>query len=82
MKSEMRRSLANQSFEEKIAKVGELIRLAKATKKGDTIPERLDIAAAKLDAGKGVPIEEVRENISRWAKSSRTYSSGRSFNEG
>ena len=27
MKSEMRRSLANQSFEEKIRKVGELIRL-------------------------------------------------------
>jgi hypothetical protein len=92
MKTEMRRSLANQSFEEKIRKIGELIRLAKAAKKRDTIPERLDIAAAQLDAGQDVPIEKVRENVSRWAKSPRTSlsrrsltkedSSGRSSNEG
>ena len=28
---------------------------------------RLDKAAAELDAGKGVPIERVRENIRGWA---------------
>ena len=28
---------------------------------------RLDRAAAELDAGKGVPIERVRENIRGWA---------------
>jgi hypothetical protein len=32
MKSEMRRSLANQRFEEKIRKVGELIRLSRKMK--------------------------------------------------
>jgi hypothetical protein len=33
MKSEMRRSLANQRFEEKIRKVGELIRLSRKMKR-------------------------------------------------
>ena len=42
----------------------------------------LDKAAAELDAGKGVLIEQVRDDIRRWAQSSRTFSSGRSFNEG
>ena len=27
----------------------------------------LDQAAAELDAGKGIPIERVREDIRRWA---------------
>jgi len=67
VKSEMRRSLANQSFEEKIAKVSELIRLAKASGKGGKILAQLDTASAQLDAGRGVPIAKVRENIGRLA---------------
>jgi UDP-N-acetylglucosamine enolpyruvyl transferase len=76
MKSEMRHVLARQSFEDKIRKVGELIRLAAklkaerlgATTEDDAVLEGLDIAAAQLDAGKGVPLERVREQIHEWAK--------------
>jgi hypothetical protein len=79
MKSEMRDVLARQSFEDKIRKVGQLIRLAAklkaersaTTTEDDAVLKQLDIAAAQLDAGKGVPIEKVRENIGRWAKSPR-----------
>jgi hypothetical protein len=31
----------------------------------------LDNAAAELDAGKGVPVERVRETIRQWAKNPR-----------
>ena len=76
MKPEMRHVLARQSFEEKIRKVSELIRLAAklkaerlgATTEDDAVLERLDIAAAQLDAGKGVPLERVHEHIHEWAK--------------
>ena len=33
--------------------------------------EGLDIAAAQLDAGKGIPIGRVREDIRRWVKNSK-----------
>ena len=56
MTPEMRHKLAQQPFEEKIRKVGELL-------------ASLDKAAAELDAGKGVPIERVREDVREWAKS-------------
>jgi len=70
MESEMRRSLADQSFEEKIRKVGELIELSRKVKTSsdDALLARLDKAAAELDAGKGVPIARVREDIKPWAK--------------
>jgi len=89
MKHEMRHKLAQLPFEEKIRKVGELIRLRQKIKTdASNVSEEaallasLDKAAAELDSGKGVPIERVREDIRRWAKSPRTSSSGRSFNEG
>jgi hypothetical protein len=69
MKSEMRQQPARQSFEEKIRKVSELIRLSgkvKASSEGGLL-ERLDRAAGELDAAKGVPIERVREKIRGWA---------------
>jgi hypothetical protein len=72
MKSEMRQKLAQLPFEEKIRKVGELIRLRQKIKTGVSeeaaLLASLDQAAAELDAGKGVPIERVRENIRQWAK--------------
>jgi hypothetical protein len=60
MKPEMRRSLADQSFEEKIRKVGELIRLRQQIKTENVSEETallasLDQAAAELDAGKAFP---------------------------
>ena len=71
MKSEMRRSLANQSFEEKIRKVGELIRLRQKIKtdvsEEAALLASLDKSAAELDAGEGVSIERVREDIREWA---------------
>ena len=74
MKPEMRRSLADQSFEEKIRKVGELIRLRQKIKtdvsnvsEEAALLARLDKAAAELDAGEGVPLERVREKIRGWA---------------
>jgi predicted transcriptional regulator len=72
MKSEMRDVLADQSFEEKIRKVGELIRLRQKIKNENVSEEAallasLDEAAAELDAGKGVPLERVREKIREWA---------------
>ena len=70
----MRRSLANQSFEKKIRKVGELIRLRQKIKTDvSNVSEEaallasLDQAAAELDAGKGTPLERVREKIRGWA---------------
>ena len=76
MKSEMRDKLAQLPFEEKIRKVGELIRLRQKIKSGiSDISEEaallvsLDKAAAELDADKGVPIERVREDIREWARS-------------
>jgi hypothetical protein len=63
MKSEMRDKLAQLPFEEKIRKVGELIRLRQKIKSGiSDISEEaallvsLDKAAADLDADNGVPI--------------------------
>jgi hypothetical protein len=72
MKPEMRQRLAQLSFEEKIRKVGELIRLRQKIKtdvsEEATLLASLDKAAAELDTGKGVPIERVREDISEWVK--------------
>jgi ABC-type Na+ transport system ATPase subunit NatA len=75
MKSEMRHELAQLPFEEKIRKVGELIRLRQKIKTDvSNVSEEaallasLDKAAAELNAGKGVPIERVRENIREGAK--------------
>jgi hypothetical protein len=73
MKPEMRQQLAQLPFEEKIRKVGELIRLRQKIKAENLSEEAalltsLDNAAAELDAGKGVPVERVRESIREWAK--------------
>ncbi len=75
MKPEMRQQLAQLPFEEKIRKVGELIRLRQKIKTGvSKVSEEaallasLDKAADELDAGKGVPIERVREDIREWAR--------------
>ena len=53
MKPEMRQQLARLSFEEKIRKVSELIRLSRKIKssKDDAVLARLDKAVAELDAG-------------------------------
>jgi hypothetical protein len=63
---------------QKLRKVGELIRLRQKIKTDvSNISEEaallvsLDKAAAELDAGKGVPIERVRENVREWAKRSK-----------
>jgi predicted transcriptional regulator len=76
MKPEMRQKLAQLSFEEKIRKVGELILLRQKIKTDvSNVSEEaallasLDKAAAELDAGKGVPLERVREDIREWATS-------------
>ncbi len=78
MKSEMRHKLALQPFEEKIRKVGELIRLRQKIKtdvsnvsEEAALLSSLDKAAAELDAGKGASIERVRENVREWAKNSK-----------
>ena len=70
MKSEMRQKLAQLPFEEKIRKVGELIQLSRKVKASsdDALLARLDRAAGELDAGKGIPIARVREDIKTWAK--------------
>jgi hypothetical protein len=70
MKPEMRQQLARLSFEEKIRKVSELIRLSRKIKSSsdDAVLARLDRAGAELDAGKRVPIARVREHIRDWAK--------------
>jgi hypothetical protein len=75
MKPEMRRELAQLPFEEKIRKIGELIRLrqkiktdvSNASEEADLLAS-LDKASAELDAGKGIPIERIREDIREWAK--------------
>jgi predicted transcriptional regulator len=74
MKPGMRHQLARLPFEEKIRKVGELIRLRQKIKTDNVSEEAallasLDKAAAELDAGKAVPIERVREDIREWATS-------------
>jgi hypothetical protein len=78
MKPAMRHKLAQLPFEEKIRKVGELIRLRQKIKTDvSNVPEEaallasLDKAAAELDAGKGIPLERVREDIREWAKNSK-----------
>jgi hypothetical protein len=77
VKSEIRDVLARQPFEEKIRKVGELIRLHQKIKtdvsnvsEEATLFASLDQAAAELNAGKGIPIERVREYIRRWLQDS------------
>jgi hypothetical protein len=77
MKPEMRHKLAQLPFEQKIRMVGELIRLRQKIK-ADVSEEAalltsLDKAAAELDAGKGIPIERVRENIRESATSPRKW---------
>ena len=73
MKPEMRDQLARLPFEEKIRKIGELIRLrrkiqtAASSGSEDAALRALDKSAAELDAGKGVPLERVREKIRRSA---------------
>jgi hypothetical protein len=78
MKAEMRQKLAQLPFEEKIRKVGELIRLRQKIKSdASNVSEQAgllasrDKAAAELDAGKGDPIERVHEDIRVWAKNSK-----------
>ena len=75
MKPEVRHKLAQLPFEEKIRKVGELIRLRQKIKTDvSNVSEEaallasLDKAAAELNAGKGVSLERVREHIHEWAK--------------
>lgn len=70
MKPEFRKKLAQLSFEEKIGKVSELIQLSRKVKASSesALLERLDRAAAELEAGKRVPIARVREHIRDWAK--------------
>ena len=69
MKPEMRQQLARLSFEQKIRKVSDLIRLSRKIKSssGDAVLGRLDKAAAELDSGKGVTLARVREKIRGWA---------------
>lgn len=63
----MRHQLARLPFEEKIRMVGELIRLRQKIKSHvsdeTALLASLDNAAAELDAGKGVPVGSVREDI-------------------
>ena len=72
MKPEMRHQLAQLPFEEKIRKVGELIRLRQKVRVGvseeEALLARLDRAAGELDAGKGIPIARVREDIKTWQR--------------
>lgn len=70
MKPEMRRQLAQLPYEEKIRKVGELIRLSQKVKKAASntsedaeLLGRLDAAAEELDAGEDIPTERARERI-------------------
>ena len=75
VKPEMRHKLAQLPFEEKIRKVGELIRLRQKIKtdvsEKAALLASLDQAAPDLTAGKGIPIERVREDICEWATSPR-----------
>jgi hypothetical protein len=77
MKPEMRRDLAQLPFEEKIRKVGELIGLSLKLNRTascddeETLLASLDQAAAELDAGKGIPIERVREEVRQGPKKSK-----------
>ena len=60
MQDEFRRKLARLPFEEKIRKVGELIRLSRKTK-----------PVADLDAQKGIPTARIREEIDDSANNSK-----------
>ena len=60
MKDEFRRKLARLPFEEKIRKVGELIRLSQKAK-----------PVTDLDAQKGIPIARISEEIDDWANNSK-----------
>ncbi len=71
----MRHKFAQLPFEDKIRKVSELIRLHQKIKtdvsnvsEEEALLASLDKAAAELNAGKGVPLERVREHIHEWAK--------------
>jgi hypothetical protein len=72
MKAEMRHKLAQLPFEEKIRMVGDLIRLRQRIKtdvsEEAALLASLDQAPRELEAGKGVPVERVREDIREWAK--------------
>jgi hypothetical protein len=72
MKAEMRHKLAQLPFEEKIRMVGDLIRLRQRIKtdvsEEAALLASLDQAPPELEAGKGVPVERVREDIREWAK--------------
>ena len=75
MKPEIRQQLAQLPFEEKIRKVGELIRLRQKIKTGawkvseeEALLASLDKAATEPDAAKAVPIERVREDVPESAK--------------
>ena len=59
MKTEMRRALAHQSFEEKIRKVGQLIQLA-AAMKAQRVRE-VDEHEARIEQ-----LEQSREGSTRW----------------
>ena len=75
MKPELRHELAQLPFEEKIRKIGELIRLrqkiktdvSNASEEAVLLASR-DKASAEPDAGKGIPIGHVREDIRQWVK--------------
>ena len=60
MKDEFRCKLARLSFEEKMRKVSELVRLSRKTK-----------PATDLDARKGILVASVREEIHDWARKSK-----------
>ena len=72
MKPQMRHKLAQLPFEEKIRKVGELIRLRQKIKTaGSNVSEEAALLASldEAAAGKGVPLERAREKIREWATS-------------
>ena len=60
-----RRDSRADEARQKIRKVSDLIRLSRKIKSSSdgAVLARLDKAATELDAGKGVPIERVREKI-------------------
>ena len=76
MKPEVRRNLARLPFEEKIRKVGELIRLSRNVKasSADALEEQPHRAGAEFDVGKGVPIAQVSEDIRDCAKAPKNGS--------
>ena len=63
MKAEMRQRLAQLPFEKKIRKVGELIRLRQKIKTDVSNISDEAVVLASLDAGKGVPSEDIRRTF-------------------